>query len=184
MGQLIASADLETSSASGEPKLADYAMLAAAYHKIAEANEGLREWGKATFAYTQAYEVLRRSLGPDHHLTRSFEQSSRCPHPIAVSGITPPLRKVVSPRVGRTPRRLPCLSGPSRPWETGALQEFTGYDLSSDSFPSWPPRSASSEEQAWYSMARSSRKHSRLPPVGHANREPKLEPYAYSASAV
>merc|ERR1712039_176269 len=89
-GQLIASPDLESSGAGRsdrEPKLDDYAMLAVAYHKVAQAHEGLREWGKATFAYTQAYEVVRRSLGPDHHLTKSFEKSPRCPHRLSPLGI-------------------------------------------------------------------------------------------------
>merc|ERR1712118_546176 len=57
----------------------DYAMLAVAYHKTAEAHEHMKQWGQATLAYTQAYEVVRRSLGPYHQLTKSFEKSARCP---------------------------------------------------------------------------------------------------------
>merc|ERR1719454_2549965 len=57
----------------------DYAMLAVAYHKTAEAHEHMKQWSQATLAYTQAYEVVRRSLGPYHQLTKSFEKSARCP---------------------------------------------------------------------------------------------------------
>merc|ERR1740130_1513207 len=57
----------------------DYAMLAVAYHKTAEAQERMKNWGQASLAYTQAYEVVRRSLGPYHQLTKSFEKSARCP---------------------------------------------------------------------------------------------------------
>merc|ERR1712039_990833 len=89
--QLVAAPEVEEGCGAREGGLShsedDYGMLAVAYHKVGEAYEGLREWGKATFAYTQAYEVVRRSLGPNHHLTKSFEKSSRCPHRLSPLGI-------------------------------------------------------------------------------------------------
>jgi len=135
------------------PRSDDYAMLAVAYHKTAEAHEALREWGSATLAYTQAYEVVRRSLGPDHHLTKSFERSARCPRrpcpPEVPSGwrarsATPQQKRL--PVLPSTPRSRPLSL-------SGGLE----YKLNSETFPSWPPRSVSREEQVWYELARQHR---------------------------
>lgn len=159
----------------------DYAMLAVAYHKVAEAQEGLREWGKATFAYTQAYTVARGSLGPNHHLTRAFERSSRCPHRITSSSNpkTPPGAggRLVLDASGNTPRRLPTI--PRRGPQT-AMLEMPRYQLSREFFPEWPPPTSSPEEQLWYSMARKHgpRSHQRvnlLAASGPPAQEPTLD---------
>lgn len=47
-------------------------MLAVSFHKVAEAQEALKDWGKAVFAHTQAREVVQRSLGPAHPLAQSL----------------------------------------------------------------------------------------------------------------
>merc|ERR1712232_392139 len=109
-----------------------------AYHKSAEAHERLKQWGQATLAYTQAYEVVRRSLGPYHQLTKSFEKSARCP------------RRPAPPEVplswrGSAARKLPQLAYIERTLNTrpppGATElravarEPLGYRLSPRSFP-------------------------------------------------
>eukprot|EP00747_Dinoflagellata_sp_TGD_P211785 gnl/TRDRNA2_/TRDRNA2_84971_c0_seq1.p1 gnl/TRDRNA2_/TRDRNA2_84971_c0~~gnl/TRDRNA2_/TRDRNA2_84971_c0_seq1.p1 ORF type:complete len:332 (+),score=54.57 gnl/TRDRNA2_/TRDRNA2_84971_c0_seq1:76-1071(+) len=57
----------------------DSAILAIAYHKVAEAHEALKDWTKASYRYAQAYDVVMNAFGPDHHLTKTFEKSTRCP---------------------------------------------------------------------------------------------------------
>eukprot|EP00913_Durusdinium_trenchii_P001095 g1003.t1 len=57
---------------SSEPTENDFAMLAVSFHKVAEAQEALKDWGKAVFAHTQAREVVQRSLGPAHPLAQSL----------------------------------------------------------------------------------------------------------------
>jgi len=134
----------------------DYAMLAVAYHKSAEAHERLRQWGQATLAYTQAYEVVRRSLGPTHHLTKAFEKSARCPRrplppevPLSWR-IAAGAKKLPNlPHIQRTPRHSPAGSTP---------REVLGYRLDTASFPSWPPKAQSEEENSWYVMAQQDRK--------------------------
>lgn len=132
-----------------KPRPNDYAMLAVAYHKVAEASEGLNDWQAACFAYSQAYEVVKRSLGPDHKLTRSFEKSSRCPRR-AVTPEVPTSWKAGKP----TPRRLPDVprSVGGRPRATPCALSKE-YQLGSDTFPAWPPPSSTEEEQIWYSAA-------------------------------
>mmetsp|Transcript_67513 Transcript_67513/g.106942 ORF Transcript_67513/g.106942 Transcript_67513/m.106942 type:complete len:406 (-) Transcript_67513:121-1338(-) len=135
----------------------DYAMLAVAYHKTAEAHERLRQWGQATLAYTQAYEVVRRSLGPTHHLTKAFEKSARCPRrplppevPLSWRMASSGAKKLPNlPHIQRTPRQSPGGSTP---------REILGYKLDSASFPSWPPKPQSEEEDMWYTMAQQDRK--------------------------
>lgn len=84
-GQLIAHCEPADGTArSMEPPMSaaapdDYAMLAVAYHKVAEAHEAMRSWGKATLAYTQAHEIVQRSLSSDHHLAKLLAESPRCP---------------------------------------------------------------------------------------------------------
>lgn len=175
-GQQVAAIDLaEDSSATGDDGLPqgradDYAMLAVAYHKVAEAHEGLRDWVSASFSYTQAYEVVKRSLGPHHRLTRSFERSSRCPHraeliETAVCGqsLTGNMsfyqnnsRPATSPAIGRR-QHLPSIPPGSTRRRIGAGIDLRGYKLDNSHFPVWPPEAASREEQAWYSMARQHR---------------------------
>lgn len=141
--RIIAAADPTTEAVPD-----DYATLAIAYHKVAECHEALRRWPEATFAYTQAHEVMTRSLGPDHKLTRAFEQSPRCPN----RPRTPEVPRTLLPRTpdGRqTPRRkLP----PSLPVFT--MGDFSQYKLEPSTFLSWPPTKTSKEEKQWYEMAR------------------------------
>lgn len=157
----------------------DYAMLAVAFHKEGEAYEGVREWGKATFAYTQAYEVVRRSLGPNHHLTRSFEKSSRCPHHLAplgtgggggnvgsVGGVgsytargSPSLSGSGGSRAA-TPRTREGLAVSLPPCRNGRSPnlDFEGYQLPQDLFTTWHPKSLDEEEKRWYRLAEGTRK--------------------------
>lgn len=125
----------------------DCAMLAVAYHKAAEAHERLKEWSKASHAYTQAYEVVRRGLGPQHHLTKAFEKSTRCPrHTTGVS--TPSLPLTNLRRTTHTAARLPSI--PRLQGRT-PLPATLKYDLT---FEQWPPKGLSEEERSWYRMAR------------------------------
>lgn len=175
-GQLVTAPEPEEGSGGGEGGLShsearvdDYGMLAVAYHKVGEAYEGLREWGKATFAYTQAYEVVKRSLGPHHHLTKSFERSSRCPSRITPSG-------PAHVRETGTPRRLPIIPNAKSRLSS---QELPRYELSPEFFPQWPPHSASHEEHLWYAVARHHRKQQRVPfAVQIHGREPILDTFA------
>jgi len=197
-GQLVASLALEEDIDSRPsddvepPRSDDYAMLAVAYHKVAEAHEGLREWGQATFCYTQAYEVVRRSLGPNHHLTRSFEKSSRCPHRAAVLGTSfSPAGQKAQQKQGSTPRRLPGIPS-TRPRTAGPQECSSNYELSADVFPQWPPRSSTREEHQWYTMARKPRELREQPEIPllmspgreamQPGREPTLEAFSGAAA--
>lgn len=151
----------------------DFAMLAVSFHKVAEAHEALKEWGKAIFAHTQAREVVHRSLGPTHPLTQSL---ARCrPHlsrpstgnrqnefldvyaaSIGRSTGCPLLRpnkgQKVLPSIPQGARGKPFVR------TTEALGfELVGYQMNATCFPSWPPTNASNEEQEWYAMARARR---------------------------
>lgn len=128
------------------PQADDCAILAVAYHKVAEANEGLKDWSRASFAYTQAYEVVKRSLGPEHNLTRTFESSPRCPARPITPSIPPSLRRNAPPS---TPKRLPNLSCARR---GGTNHDVSSYKLDANTFPAWPPPTVSREEHAWYSL--------------------------------
>lgn len=144
-GRLLISAPEGT-----EPPSDDCAMLAVAYHKVAELHEAMRDWGKASHAYTQAYEVVHQSLGPSHHLTRTFERSSRCPRHIAVQAAPPTPQKLSvgvlgTPRLPSIPRAKTLALQPKRSLE---------YDLGPDVLAPWPPKNASREEKRWYSMSR------------------------------
>eukprot|EP00439_Symbiodinium_sp_Y106_P048867 s1439_g6.t1 len=141
----------------------DFAMLAVSFHKVAEAHEALKEWGKAIFAHTQAREVVHRSLGPTHPLTQSL---ARCrPHlsrpstgnrqnefldvyaaSIGRSTGCPLLRpnkgQKVLPSIPQGARGKPFVR------TTEALGfELVGYQMNATCFPSWPPTNASNEEQ-------------------------------------
>lgn len=163
-GRLIAQAKLDGSShesgslaansvdnaSSGDVRPDDYATLAIAYHKVAEAHEMLKEWGEATLAYTQAYEVVVRSLGPNHHLAKTFEKSTRCPHRT---------RPPEVPRCWKTTsqmRPLPTL--PCAKQEANFVtQDLWKYQLNEDVFAPWPPKTASKEDKQWYTMAQKHR---------------------------
>mmetsp|Transcript_78164 Transcript_78164/g.217057 ORF Transcript_78164/g.217057 Transcript_78164/m.217057 type:complete len:354 (+) Transcript_78164:87-1148(+) len=132
-----------------EPRPDDYAMLAVAYHKVAEASEGLKEWRAANLAYSQAYEVVRRSFGPDHRLTRAFEMSTKCPRRVVTPDVPGPRRAPKS-----TPRRLPDIPRTSSARPRKPLAPVTDeYRLGPENFPSWPPKRATHDEQVWYAMA-------------------------------
>eukprot|EP00928_Gymnodinium_smaydae_P085505 TRINITY_DN6899_c0_g1_i2.p2 TRINITY_DN6899_c0_g1~~TRINITY_DN6899_c0_g1_i2.p2 ORF type:complete len:414 (+),score=109.65 TRINITY_DN6899_c0_g1_i2:2839-4080(+) len=125
----------------------DYAMLAVAYHKVAEAREGLKDWGAACFAYSQSYEVVRWSFGPNHRLTRAFQSSPRCP------------RRAKTPDVGggwggqARARRLPGIPRSCNRRPASVQVDPADYFLGPDRMPSWPPKQVSREEHLWYSYA-------------------------------
>jgi tetratricopeptide (TPR) repeat protein len=148
-GRLIAEA--AAADAPSEPRTDDFAMLAVAYHKVAEACEGLKDWGPACLAYTQAYEVVRKSLGPEHRLTRSFERSARCPRRAIVPEVPCSLSMQQNRLSGR--RRLPEIPrGDSRRPKT-PQENFAHYHLGQEHFATWPPLNVSEAEQQWYAMA-------------------------------
>jgi tetratricopeptide (TPR) repeat protein len=165
-GRLIS----ETGEADGskENRTDDFAMLAVAYHKVAEACEGLKEWGPACLAYTQAYEVVRKSLGPNHRLTRSFERSSRCPRKAQAS-----ISSLNMQRSGnRSPHRaLPEVPrGDSRRPKT-PQQLYSQYRLGAEHFATWPPPNVSEDELQWYGMAQkhhSRKRQQELATIRHA----------------
>lgn len=142
-GQMLASSP---DKGGGDLSPDDCAMLAVAYHKVAEAHEASREWAQASHAYTQAYEVVRHTLGRQHHLTKAFEKSSRCPRLVATSARIP--RSPV-PSAPQPLRRLPSISRPRQ-----ASGQQRKYQLSPEIFAPWPPKNSSDEEHRWYSMER------------------------------
>mmetsp|Transcript_86735 Transcript_86735/g.225315 ORF Transcript_86735/g.225315 Transcript_86735/m.225315 type:complete len:387 (-) Transcript_86735:37-1197(-) len=159
-GQLLAAPVASGSSAAGEgdeegegavtgPSADDCAMLAVAYHKLAESYECAREWSRASHAYTQAYEVVRRSLGPHHHLTKAFEKSSRCPR----RNIQVPSLPLTTARL-TTPRRLPSIprTRPAISQQLQHQQRAAKYEITGEVFARWPPENASKEERQWYRM--------------------------------
>lgn len=149
----------------------DYAMLVVAYHKSAEAHEALRQWGQATLAYTQAYEVVRRSLGPDHHLTKSFEKSARCPRKVTQPEV--PLSWRLNPGGQKPLPQLPHVQKMRKPREAKDGAEMrsvmaaylprgpVSYKMDDSMFPSWPPPDVKGEEKQWYLMAKQDREHRR-----------------------
>jgi len=157
-GQLVAEADsrpapedMDGPNAQAVAKSSDedYVLLAVAYRNVGEAYEGLREWGKSTFAYTQAYEVVRQSLGPKHPLTRNFEKSRRClKHNLLFGQST---LQHGRGQGGSARRRLPAI--PPRNQMKFPQDLLKDYVLNQEILAPWPPRLASREERAWYSMA-------------------------------
>lgn len=149
--RFIAAAEVGEAGEDGQPLQTqpdDYATLAIAYHKVAECREALRQWPEATLAYTQAHEVVVRSLGPNHKLTKAFEQSTRCPSARPVAPEVP--RSARRPATVDDGRRHPAakLPGPAPP-----MTDFSRYKLDASIFPSWPPKGMSREEKQWYGMA-------------------------------
>eukprot|EP00929_Paragymnodinium_shiwhaense_P007450 TRINITY_DN111372_c0_g1_i1.p1 TRINITY_DN111372_c0_g1~~TRINITY_DN111372_c0_g1_i1.p1 ORF type:complete len:377 (-),score=105.78 TRINITY_DN111372_c0_g1_i1:84-1214(-) len=169
-GRLVAGSQpgasvMHGSSRADEPLVVtadDYAMLAVAYHKIGEAHEGLKDWQAACFAYTQAYEVVRRSLGPDHKLTKSFETSSRCPRKSKIPEVPNIFQSNLKPPRRRLPEVPHIFSG--RP-KTMQWTPGKDYHLDVKKFPSWPPKGCSAEEQQWYKMAEQHRQRERAQEV-------------------
>lgn len=173
-GQVLTRSPETSLEAPSEPTENDFAMLAVSFHKVAEAQEALKDWGKAVFAHTQAREVVQRSLGPAHPLAQSLAKCrpqvparphSRSRHSefletyaanIGRSTGCPMLRpgkgQKVLPTIPRGARGKPFMK------TTEALGfELTGYQISERDFPSWPPETSSYEEKEWYAMARSLR---------------------------
>mmetsp|Transcript_17146 Transcript_17146/g.36816 ORF Transcript_17146/g.36816 Transcript_17146/m.36816 type:complete len:328 (-) Transcript_17146:68-1051(-) len=156
----------------------DCTMLAVAYHKLAEAYEATREWSRSFYAYMQVYEVIKRSLGPNHRLAIAFEKSSRCPLPLSSSS---PSKAPASARAlgGGGSSSLAAYSNDRRPTTASSIfgapsnrrllpnlprarasppiaHARTGrYVLTSEVFQSWPPPSTSKEERKWYRLAQS-----------------------------
>jgi len=145
-------------------------MLVVAYHKSAEAHEALRQWGQATLAYTQAYEVVRRSLGPDHHLTKSFEKSARCPRRPTQPEV--PLSWRLNASGQRRLPQLPHVQKKRKPREVTNGAEMrsmmpgeaaylprspVSYKMDDSMFPTWPPPDVKGEEKQWYLMAKQDR---------------------------
>ncbi|CAL1128734.1 unnamed protein product [Cladocopium goreaui] len=56
-GQVLTRTPDSIGDVPAEPTENDFAMLAVSFHKVAEAHEALKEWGKAIFAHTQAREA-------------------------------------------------------------------------------------------------------------------------------
>lgn len=174
-GQVLTRTPDSIGDVPAEPTENDFAMLAVSFHKVAEAHEALKEWGKAIFAHTQAREVVQRSLGSSHPLAQSLAKCrpqvpTRCPSRqtnrqsefldvyaanIGRSTGCPMLRpgkgQKVLPSIPRGARGKPFMT-------TEALGfELSGYEISEHDFPSWPPETSSNEEKEWYAMARALR---------------------------
>eukprot|EP00933_Yihiella_yeosuensis_P076606 TRINITY_DN8645_c0_g3_i1.p1 TRINITY_DN8645_c0_g3~~TRINITY_DN8645_c0_g3_i1.p1 ORF type:complete len:408 (+),score=82.49 TRINITY_DN8645_c0_g3_i1:58-1281(+) len=186
----------------GENTDNDFAMLAVAFHKVAEAHEGLKEWGKATHAYTQAHEVVNRSLGPSHPLAKSLATSAQRgsyragSRPMSqqnqrllasVAACQSGAGCIVRPGTHAFKNLLPGIPLSAR----GALAakqmnqvNLTGYELGPDMFPSWPPRKATKEEKAWYTMAKECRKEVPLPMGSRQMQEPDADSFIIPMSRV
>lgn len=145
-GQLLAAAPEPGSGERGSIE-EDCTMLAVAYHKLAEAYEGSRDWSRSFHAYSQVYEVIRRSLGPNHQLTKAFEKSSRCPLRVSAPAVS-----LTSARQVTTPRRLPSIPR-ARNAPVMAHERVRSYELSAEVFQKWPPEKTTKDERTWYRMA-------------------------------
>mmetsp|Transcript_54535 Transcript_54535/g.127219 ORF Transcript_54535/g.127219 Transcript_54535/m.127219 type:complete len:401 (-) Transcript_54535:126-1328(-) len=172
-GQVLTTNRDANSDGLGEPVENDFAMLAVSFHKVAEAHEALKEWGKAIFAHTQAREVVQRSLGPNHPLTQSLAKCRPHLSRPATSGRQNEFLDAYAANIGRSTgcpllrpsqgqKVLPAIPQGARGKPglrtTEALGfELVGYEMTSNCFPSWPPSTASHEEQEWYAMARARR---------------------------
>eukprot|EP00440_Ansanella_granifera_P021780 gb/GFBE01023645.1/.p1 GENE.gb/GFBE01023645.1/~~gb/GFBE01023645.1/.p1 ORF type:complete len:427 (+),score=73.84 gb/GFBE01023645.1/:1-1281(+) len=184
-----------------EPTDNDFAMLAVAFHKVAEAHQGLKDWGQATFAYAQAHEVVQRSLGPRHPLTQSLERASaQSRRPAgnvqrrheAVTAFSDSIGKSTgcpTIRPGHGKRVLPSIPPGARgaaalKQKSGFVFELAGYDLAQAGFPSWPPPKANREEQDWYHMARACRYDAPTPPEPRMRQEPVLDDFMVTPSQV
>ncbi|CAE7600214.1 Oat [Symbiodinium pilosum] len=188
-GQVL-TASRDSSEAPAGPAENDFAMLAVSFHKVAEAHEALKEWGKAIFAHTQAREVVQRSLGPNHPLTQSL---ARCrPHLSrpAAGNRQSEFLDAYAANIGRSTgcpllrpgkgQVLPTIPQGARgkPFmrTTEALGfELVGYQMNSTCFPSWPPTNASNEEQEWYAMARARRHEAPPLPKLAIKQEPEVD---------
>lgn len=160
-GQVLTRTPDSIGDVPAEPTENDFAMLAVSFHKVAEAHEALKEWGKAIFAHTQAREVVQRSLGSSHPLAQSLAKCrpqvpTRCP-PDRQTG-SPSSWMFMPPTLGEV-LDVRCFGARGKPFmTTEALGfELSGYEISEHDFPSWPPETSSNEEKEWYAMARALR---------------------------
>jgi len=201
-GHLLTHSKGLTNDSAEEPTENDFAMLAVSFHKVAESQQGLKEWGKATFAYAQAHEVVQRSLGADHPISKVLENAN-VPSPrrrsdeqrrfCAVANLAanvgkstgcPPIRNG-----GKSPRVLPIIPPGAR---ASAMKtkprnqlvfELQGYELGQDRFQSWPPKKTTLEEKEWYGMARSQRLESPALPESAAMQEPVADAFALRSAS-
>merc|ERR1719331_2945786 len=100
--------------------------------------EHMKQWGQATLAYTQAYEVVRRSLGPYHQLTKSFEKSARCPRRPAPPEVPLSWRGSAAKKLPQLPHVERTLTSRPPPGATElrhTARETLGYRLNPKSFP-------------------------------------------------
>jgi len=168
-GQLVAEAETRqtpddrdglNAQAIAKSKDEDYVLLAVAYRNVGEAYEGLREWGKSTFAYTQGYEVVRQSLGPKHPLTKNFEKSRRCMKHNLLFGQSTLQQQQGRGQSDSVRYRLPTI--PRRNHSKFPQDLLQDYVLNQETLAPWPPRLASCEERAWYSMAHNAQQQLRM----------------------
>lgn len=185
-----------------EPTENDFAMLAVSFHKVAEAQQGLKEWSKASFAFSQANEVVQRSLGPDHPISKVLE-SAHVPSPrrpidvhrrhCAVANLAanvgkstgcPPIR-----HGAKSPRVLPFIPPGAR---ASAMKpkiknplffELQGYELGNGRFQSWPPEKTTLEEKEWYRMARAQRLDAPALPESATMQEPVAEAFSLRSAS-
>eukprot|EP00930_Biecheleria_cincta_P083393 TRINITY_DN72978_c0_g1_i1.p1 TRINITY_DN72978_c0_g1~~TRINITY_DN72978_c0_g1_i1.p1 ORF type:complete len:411 (+),score=100.29 TRINITY_DN72978_c0_g1_i1:79-1311(+) len=194
-GHLLTHSKRPANESTEDPTENDFAMLAVSFHKVAESHQGLKDWGKATFAYAQAHEVVQRSLGAEHPISKVLENTNM-PSPrrrsdeqrrfCAVANLAanagkstgcPPIRNG-----GKSP--LPIIPPGARAsaMKTKARNPFAfelrGYELGQDRFQSWPPKKTTLEEKEWYSMARSQRLEAPALPESAAMQEPVADAFS------
>lgn len=201
-GHLLTHSKFGPNDSAEEPTENDFAMLAVSFHKVAEAQQGLKEWGKATFAYAQAHEVVQRSLGPDHPISKVLE-SAHVPSPrrrideqrrhCAVANLAanvgkstgcPPIR-----HGAKSPRVLPIIPPGARAsamktrTKDPLIFELQGYELGNDRFQSWPPKKTTLEEKEWYRMARAQRLEAPALPESATMQEPVAEAFSLRSAS-
>lgn len=191
--------DATQSTPVGEPTENDFAMLAVAFHKVAESQEGLREWGKASQAYNQANEVVQRSLGSHHPLAKSLVvprwklgDKGATGAPGATSLINQRLiasvaacqsgaGSIVRPGSRAAQFLLPHIPlsarGKANLLSTNAC-ELQGYEIPREVLPSWPPPKLTKDEKIWYAMARSSKRNPI--PGSPLSKEPRADAFIFS----
>jgi len=190
-GRLLAGAKSGDDEQIGEPEDNDFAMIAVAFHKVAEAHEGLKEWGKATFAYAQAHEVVKRSLGPKHALSKSLQGSIKTPRrsgdrysqiatycaSIGSSTACSTVKKgkAVLPKIPQSARGKQHMKGASP-------VALVGYELPPGGFPNWPPEQCTKEEKEWYKSARARRSEALPLPSGVGQQEPNVNAFSVSTT--
>jgi len=193
-GRLLAGAKSADGDDSEDPGENDFAMLAVAFHKVAEAHEGLKEWGKATFAYAQAHEVVKRGLGPKHALSKSLSRSIQTPRrngdlnlrygqvaTYCASIGSSTACSIVKPGKEVLPKIPPGARGKPKQKGVSAVS-LLGYEVPAESFPSWPPDKCTREEKEWYHSARSRRSEALPLRDNVGQQEPTVDAFSVSTS--